>query len=270
MADAAKPDKLTLGEALKDLGWFPILFAVAVGGPSILSIIESVLVDHQLVPALQWIVDGYNRIMAVLGAAVEPLVQPAIDWVNARFGWELVLDPVWRPVFGLMMAFFIPMIRALLKSGIFGIVPILGGSVGILAVLAVALCLGLFATGSGWVTQGIVAAAPFAAVMFLSALVHAAWGRWAEVRESARIFTGSSIMLFAFAAGLSFVPGLASSAGVFTIGGVVMTMGLVTATAGLAFGNRIYSRVGLTVLGGFATAGLILAADWSLKALGAG
>jgi hypothetical protein len=103
MTDEAKPEKLTLAEALKDLGWFPLAFAVVVGGPSVLTILQELFVNHKLVPALQWIVDGYQRIMAALGAVVEPWVQPAIDWVNARFGWQLVLDPVWRPLFALTM-----------------------------------------------------------------------------------------------------------------------------------------------------------------------
>jgi hypothetical protein len=35
-------------------------------------------------------------------------------------------------------------------------------------------------------------------------------------------------------------------------------------------GDRSNTRVGLTTLGGFVAAGLILAADFALKALGAG
>jgi hypothetical protein len=38
MADEEK-EKLTLGEAIKDLGWFPVLIAFVIGAPSILTIL---------------------------------------------------------------------------------------------------------------------------------------------------------------------------------------------------------------------------------------
>lgn len=160
MVDAAKPEKLTLGEALEDLGWFPLLFAVAVGGPSILAILEQVLVNHQLVPALQWIVDGYNRIMTVLGAAVEPLVQPAIDWVNARLGWSLTLDPVWRPVFALCMVLVMAFVRTSIRHGNIAGAFREGCPIGV-GFLVAALMIGIFAAGPGWPAQGAVAAIPF-------------------------------------------------------------------------------------------------------------
>jgi hypothetical protein len=49
MAGTDKPERLTLGEALKDFGFFSMLFAVTVSGPSVLSPLQAVFVDHKLV-----------------------------------------------------------------------------------------------------------------------------------------------------------------------------------------------------------------------------
>lgn len=97
------PEQITLGDAIKDLGWFSWLFAIVVAGPSILSILQAVFVEHRLIAAFQWIVDGYNAIVSVLGAVIEPLVQPLINWLNEQLDWRLTLHPFWRPAFVLGM-----------------------------------------------------------------------------------------------------------------------------------------------------------------------
>jgi hypothetical protein len=242
---------------------------VAVGGPSILSIIESVLVDHQLVPALQWIVDGYNRIMAVLGAAVEPLVQPAIEWVNARFGWGLVLDPVWRPVFALGMVVVVASARTAIRGGELRNA-LLAGPFSTAAVFIAALVVGLFAAGTGWASQGAVAGAPLLLMGATGAAIVFARGQFNEARIGLLLFSQFSALFFVLGAGLSFVPGLASCSGVLALGGAIALWGALVVAAGLSTRERLFTRIGLTILGGFVAAGLILAADWSLKALSAG
>jgi hypothetical protein len=104
MADAGKPERLTLDDALKDFGFFYALFVFLVSGPSWLSLLQMVFIEHRLVDALQWIVDGYNQIVGVLGAVIEPLLQPAINWLNGAFDWRLVLMPHWRPLALLSLA----------------------------------------------------------------------------------------------------------------------------------------------------------------------
>jgi hypothetical protein len=212
MADETKPEKLTLGEALKDLCFFPILFAVAVGGPSILAILEPVLVNHQFVPALQWIIDGYNRIMAVLGAAVEPLVKPAIDWVNAWLGWSLTVYPVWRPVFALCMVCVMAAVRNGIREQ--NLADAAGGG-GLLTIgcLAAALPIGLFATGDRW------------------------WPPAGTDGASSSFAEFGVIVLgwFASGAGLSIVPGLAQSGGLIALGMGVALIGAISAWYGLVW-----------------------------------
>jgi hypothetical protein len=267
--DGAKPEKLTLWEALKDLGWFSFWFAVIVGGPSVLAILEEVFVNHQLVPALQWIVDGYQRIMGVLGAIVEPLVQPAIEWINARFGWNLMLDPVWRPVFALCMVFLMAFVRKYIRNGDVARAVGVGGVVAI-GFLTAALLIGLFAAGPGWLAQGAVAAVLIATFGVVGAARNAAGGDWRKVGSAVGNLGEPVLFLFAIGAGLSFVPGLAQSGGLIVLGGMIALLGVVWVGSGLSGGDRSDTRVGLTTLGGFVAAGLILAADFALKALGAG
>lgn len=268
MADEAKPENLTLWGALKDLGWLPLAFTVIVGAPSILAILESVFVNHQLAPALQWIVDGYNRVMAVVGAVVEPLVQPAIDWVNARLNWSLTLDPVWRPAFALGMVFALAYMRTGLREGSVG--DALVSAALTLGFLTAALLTGLLAAGPGWLAQGAVAAVPVAMCGLVLAALDASSGDWRSARDAAVFFGGLAVFSFAISAGLSFVPGLAQGGGLLVWGGLIALFGVGFALLGLSKGNRVSTRVGLTMLGGFVAAGLILVADWGLKALGAG
>lgn len=281
MADQAKPEKLTLWEAIKDLGWFPLALAVIVGGPSILAILEEVFVKHQLVPALQWIVDGYNRVMAVLGAMVEPLIQPAIDWINARLNWSLTLDPVWRPLFALAMVFVLGLARAAWREGAQGQAVGVALGMGLGALLGAVLA-GIVPSDGGWWAQGLRAAAPVASFLSL-------WGLTIAVRQINRgnaEETGPSIIFylyfflstfvyagisFALAAGLSSWPDLAAGAGVIALGWVIAVLGIWFLSLGLSGdGDRYQTRVGLTILGGFIAAGMTLAADFGLKALGAG
>jgi len=265
MADEAKPKKLTLGEAIKDLGWFPLLFAVGVGGPSILVVLEQVMVNHQLVPALRWIVDGYQRVMAVLGASVEPWVRPAIDWVNTRLGWSMTLNPVWRPIFALSMVFVMATVRTAIRAGSVGGAVTGGGALSI-GSLATALLIGLFAAGPGWLAQGAVAALPFAMFVLVLAAIDAAERDWRGFFSPVTGFV--TLFVFVLGAGLSFVPGLAQSGGLLVFGAVIALLGAGLLAEGLRGGNRDLTRAGLTILGGFVAAGLILIADFAVTALG--
>src|ERR1700752_612478 len=104
-ATAAGKQRLTFWEALKDVGWFPALYSTVVGGPSVLAILEMALDGFGLVPAVQWIIDGYHQVTRVMGLLIEPFFASIIAWVNGLVGWSLVLHPHWRPLFLLGMGF---------------------------------------------------------------------------------------------------------------------------------------------------------------------
>jgi hypothetical protein len=99
MTDKVSNEKVTLTEIIKDLGWFPTLLSTLIGATSLFSIFEMAFKDFRLNATLLWIVDGYNRLTAVMEHIIQPYILPAIVWINAQFGWRLVLDPIWRPIF---------------------------------------------------------------------------------------------------------------------------------------------------------------------------
>src|SRR5262245_26826642 len=99
MQIAADEWKVSLWDAIKQLSWFPGSYSTIVGGPSVLSMVQSLFNEWRLTPALQWIIDGYHQLTAQLASYVEPLIIPVISWVNSVLGWHLVLTPIWRPLF---------------------------------------------------------------------------------------------------------------------------------------------------------------------------
>ena len=121
-------------------------------------------------------------------------------------------------------------------------------------------------TGSGW-QQGLIVAAPLATVFCVYALL------WVSFRGAASvlaIFMMSVVFIglpFLIALALSLVPALEGAAGMMTMAGIVISAGVAYTITGFSRGNLSTFRLGLTITGGFVTAGLILAADAAIKAL---
>lgn len=279
MADVAKPEKLTLSEASKDLGWFPMLL-VGLGGFSILTILEQGVFRQpfELVQIFQWPLDGYHRVMQLLGAIVEPLIQPRIDWVNSRRNWSLTLDPVWRPLFALCMVFVMALIRTEMRTKVrtargiqddidlsqFTIAALIGA-----ASFVAAIFLAVFASVAGWIAQGAIAFVPVVTVALIFAIPVGLTGDWIQALGILSGFGAIALVFFAIGAGLYFAPGLSEGAGLFALGALIALLGAVSVRVGLITAHRYFTRLGLTILGGFVAAGLILGADFGLKALGA-
>lgn len=116
-----------------------------------------------------------------------------------------------------------------------------------------------------------MAAAPVAAVHVAMALVAAAGEVAASGRVSSR-FASSLVFAvlittfgFLIGAGFSFL--LTRGAGIAGLASLVMLVGALYLAAGLASGRLFGLRMGLTVLGGFFTAAMIVAANTIIKAL---
>ncbi len=261
--------RLTLGEALKDFGWFALVFTAVVGGTSVLALFETVFVEHRLIALFQWIVDGYGRVAALAGAMVEPLLAPLIDWINARLQLNLHLGAHWRPLFILGMVLVIGLARGAWRSGhrrdaVFAVVVI-----GVGALLG-ALLSGLMPLEGGWWAQGFSAGIPTLALFTFFGLAAALdSGDDATPLGIAIVFIAAvSVVAFAFGAALSFVPGLEVGAGVVALAAIIAFFGAGFLWNGLRANDREDARLGLTVLGGFASAALVLIADVAVKALG--
>ncbi|MEZ5955899.1 MAG: hypothetical protein R3C27_01620 [Hyphomonadaceae bacterium] len=282
----------TIGEGFKDLGWFFWTFALVVAGPSVLSIMQAVFVEHQLIAALQWIVDGYNGIFEVLGSVFEPLVQPLIDWVNAKLRLALELQPHWKPLFVLVTMLTGTIVRLSLtaKSNFITLFSMTMATIGTLVGAIVA---GLAPLTGGWWVQGLAAAAPiaglfaggaaagFAASLFKAKKPPQTAQQRQSQRQALRLLFSVPVWLFVIAAGLSFAPGLSSGAGAITLAAGIFLIGAISIALGVfaevmerqrpsASGPGMVRgayRFGLTLIGGFVVAGLILAADTFLRSM---
>lgn len=266
-----QPYKLRAWDALRDLGWFPTLFTTVVGGPSLLALLQIVREGFRLSAPLQWIVDGYTALTAEMAAWIEPLIAPAIAWINGLLGWQLVLHPHWRPLFLLGLVAVVALVRGNWSTR-FRASLILEAAQFAVMMLIAALLAGLVPLGDDWWAQGLIAAIPvatfFVLVGFLSAAQFLAAGRRAEAKSEVRIIAGVGapllgLIVFALSALLSLV---VTGAALWSIALAVAAMGLFMLRSGLAGGDVQEARTGLVMLGGFVAAGLILAADAALKA----
>jgi len=254
--------RFTLWDGIRDLGWFSWLFALVVAGPSVLSLGQTIFVDHKLIAALQWIVDGYNGVMDVLGAIFEPLLQPLIRWINSYFNWSLELQPHWRPLFVLSMIVCLSGTRTAWHAGLQAHAIKLSVGSGIAALIA-CLIVGVAPLSAGWWAHGLAAAAPPALVIIG---LYAAAGQleWDDIGIVSLI----GGVMFAVGAAISFIPIFAESACILALSLLVFIAGLWWLMPALAKGERFNMRVGLTILGGFAVAAIIVAADAALKTWG--
>jgi hypothetical protein len=311
---ASRPPTLTLLQALKEIGWLPALYASIVGGPSLLSILQTVSQilhrDFRLSGALQWIVDGYNELTAYLSALVEPFATPAINWLNEVFNWHLTLYPHWRPLFLLVSIFAITRFReewrfawgfADLPNIIFSRTMLRSAALFRCAlyvawILVGALIAGVLPPQPTWWLQGTLAALPmsfFAAATRVYSLTMLMVVPQQQKRDIRRLFLvrgkpvhvplrtrlaqvtrqSPTILLFAtvcwvavftLAATFSFVDAIGPAAGIVTIVGMIVAYAL-WLLSGAHAGDV---RSGLSMLSGFITAGMVVAADALVKWLG--
>jgi len=276
MADTAKGtrERLTLGEAAKELGWFPLLYAQIVGGPSVLSLLEMTFDDFRLIAILQWIVDGYNRITAVMARMIEPLFTPAIDWTNVQFGWQLMLNPHWRPLFLLTMVLITSLVRTAMLDGKGSRAVIGGVGAGVGALLGSILA-GLVPTNISWTTQGFIAVLPLAGTVFFLSLLRSfadlARGNLHTLIKTF-ISTPLLIVLLSYICGgliatLNSVSVSTSGTGVLGFASLVLCIGIGSLFFGFAKSARFGVLLGLSILGGYITAGLIISVDAVVKSL---
>jgi len=272
--------RLTLREAWDDLGWFYVTFSSIVGGPSVLALIQMIFVEHRLIDALQWIVDGYNDITANLSAYVEPLLAPVIAWLSRTFDWPIELLPHWRPVFLLLLIFVSANVR---RGGIVAFVNWVSPPVLIIAALIGATIAGCIPLDSSWIGQGLIAMAPITAVFIGMTVVMIAYSAVrshqstrslprAAVRKARPLRASVGLLaIIGTVSGFAFLLGAAASlapiagAGIVALCAVVVALGGFLVVAGFTTNNIHDIRTALIILGGFFTATLIVAADWIIK-----
>ena len=274
MADTADgvERKLTLWEAAKDLGWFPALLATVVGAPSLLTLLQMVREGFRLSAALQWIVEGYKVLTAEMAAWIEPMITPVISWISSLLGWKLVLHSHWQPLFLLAMVYVVAGARMGWREGRRFDAAFFGVAMGAFALVG-AILAGLVPFTNTWWAQGFIAAVPMATIVVFG-IAMVAFGAFAngqidrEIEELGFALVGGAaivLLIFVTSAALSIV---VSGVGIWTLAILVMFSGAYWLHHGLATVDRSSTGMGLTILGGFVAAGLILVADVLVKALG--
>lgn len=260
--------RLTLKQAIDDLGWFWGVFTSVVNAPSILSLLQMVF-EQRFVDSLQWIVDGYNDIVGQLADVVEPWLQPLIAQINALLGWRLELQPHWQLLLMLALIPATSIARQVWrpKSGGNLIEPVAIGLGALFGVLAA----GFVPLENGWWAEGLVAALPVSAALLfaeIAARVENVFKAPINRQPVGALLTSVLIFgaaAFALGAGLSYVPSIAQGAGLIALGLMVVALGCLSLASGLDEGETDATRMGLTMLGAFVAAGLIYAADALLK-----
>jgi hypothetical protein len=247
MADVGKKP-LTFSEVWIGLRWLPTLFSSAVGSLSLLAMLE-LLQQYRLNDAFHWIVDGYHGFTKMMALAIEPLLAPAITWINSRLGWHLVLYQHWRPLFLLMIVLLMGFARIEWPKNLDG-----WGELVIMGIgsLFGALLAGLVPIEGRWWEQGLLAVAPLFSIVMITELI-------------ARPML---VLIYIIAMSGSFLPGLGRFSGVVTLAGCVIYIAEDCIVDGFKTQDITLARSGFGILSGFILAGMIVAADWAVKTYG--
>lgn len=104
---APRPTKVALlYSSIRDLGWFTLFVGWLIGTPTILTLFEHVI-DLNLIGAFQWVLDGYEQLIRVMDKIIVPITTPILAALNSLFAVELKLHDHWRYVF---LLFLVPTI----------------------------------------------------------------------------------------------------------------------------------------------------------------
>lgn len=278
---------------LDDIGAVPATLSGVIGAPSIVSLLQSAYEAKGLSAPFQVIVDGYNQGIESAAAIIEPVLTPLVAWVGSLFGWDVELHAHWRHLFVLCTIYLLAQIRIRRSEK--------GGSwywidlpVATLFALIGCLAAGTISPGGGWWAQGLIAAWPLSMYWFGLAsanIVSHEFARTFSGFERGKGFSyalgyvaaGSAIALgragrdllivvppyfaigFLLGAALSFVPVIGDGAGVAALAVFAILAGVHFLRVGASQGEPYLTRLGMTMLGGYAAAALVYGIDIVLK-----
>lgn len=265
------PSKLTLWAALKEVGWLPLLL-MGIGGLSIIDLLETaVFGDLDLITPFRIVVDGYQRIAALVGALAERPLAPLIEWLSNVVHIDLALQPYWRSLFLLQAIAVTPIVRSTWSAGE-RIDAVIAAVVMYLGCLVASLIVGLAPSNPAWWFQGAVAATMVVTVWFTFGVAAALGpaGKDDKVEVVAGIIFASfcAAVTFAVAAGLALVSQVGAAAAVTAFGLFIAAFGVLFIWIALRGGEDSVDtfRMGLGIFGGFVAAALVLIADAVVKA----
>lgn len=278
---------------LDDIGAVPATLGGVIGAPSILSLLQSAYAAQGLSAPLQAIVDGYNQGVATVAAFIEPPLTLVVTGFGRLFGWDIDVHAHWRHLFVLCTIYLLAQVR-IRRSEKGGLRYWVDLPVAALFALIGCLAAGTISPSGGWWAQGLIAAWPLSMFWFGQAaanIVEHEFARTFAGFERGRGFSyalgyvgaGSAIALgragrdllivvppyfvigFALGAALSFVPMIGDGAGVAALAVFAIIAGAHFLRIGVSQGQRYLTRLGLTMLGGYAAAAIVYGIDVVLK-----
>lgn len=281
---------------LDDIGAVPATLSSVIGAPSILSLLQSAYEVKGLSAPFQAVLDAYNQGIESAAAIVEPALAPLVTWAGRLFGSDVVLYPHWRHLFVLCAIYLLALIR-IRRTEKGAMRHWIDLPVGALFALIGCLAAGTIAPGGGWWAQGLIAAWPLSMFWFGQAsanIVGFEFSRTFAGFERGKQFSyeigyvaaGSAIALgragrdllivvppyfvfgFVLGAALSFVPVIGDGAGVAALALFAIIAGVHFLRIGMRQGERYMTRLGLTILGGYAAAAAVYGIDLVLKLAG--
>ena len=288
MPKAGAGDGLSWGRSFADLGYFPWVFGVVFGAPSIVSLVQAAFATGDLHAPIQGMIDAWNAGLRVLSAFIEPAFRLFLDWLNRLVGWRLELGPHWRHLFVLSMILVAGFARAEFRGGAASAPLVLSRLVQALPVVLIGSILaGLVPLRGSWWAEGAIAALSLAtlwlgmALSFPESFAIAVESARASISAFSRrlrlpppvspllvlslALAGLASGAFIFAVALSFLPWFRPGAGIVFLGLYVIAVAFFALIHGFRIDRLFNLRLGLAILGGFLGAGLIFLADWSLR-----
>lgn len=281
---------------LDDIGAVPATLGGVIGAPSIVSLLQSVYEAKSLSAPFQAIIDGYNQGIESIAAIIEPALTPLVTWIGRLFGWDVVLHAHWRHLFILCSIYLLAQIRirrteeGASKNWVDLPVAALFALIGCLAA-------GMISPNGGWWAQGLIAAWPLSMYWFGQSSANIVGHEFARTFagfERGKPFSyalgyiaaGTVISLgragrdllivvppyfvigFVLGAVLSFVPVIGNGAGIAALALFAIIAGVHFMRIGMREGERYLTRLGLTMLGGYAAAAVVYGMDIVLKLAG--
>tara|TARA_R110000823_G_scaffold112771_1_gene234656 strand:- start:120 stop:995 length:876 start_codon:yes stop_codon:yes gene_type:complete len=278
---------------LDDIGAVPATLGGVLGAPSILSLLQSTYEARDLSAPFQAIVDGYNQGIASAAAIIEPALVPVVTWIGRLFGWDVDLHAHWRHLFVLCTIYLFAQIR-IRRTEKGGLKNWTDLPIEMLFALIGCLAAGMIAPKGGWWAQGLIAAWPLSMIWFGQASANIVGHEFARtfagfergkplsytlgyVAAGSALALGSAgkdllivvppyfIIGFVLGAALSFVPVIGAGAGVAALAVFAITAGIHFLRVGARQDQRYMTRLGLTMLGGYAAAAVVYGIDIVLK-----